>query len=103
MNRSVVRTLILSDWRRHGPLLVMFTVGGAHALGRLPDFMGGPVFAAAWLENGTAFDTDEDADFNTHVGFGLILDTLVGPVAGGLSFGFDGAFRIFVGVGRLVR
>jgi ABC-2 type transport system permease protein len=29
MNRSVVRTLILSDWRRHWPLLVIFTVGGA--------------------------------------------------------------------------
>jgi NTE family protein len=88
---------------RRGDHYAVFTVGGAHALGRLPDFMGGPVFAAAWLENGTAFNTDEDADFNTHVAFGLILDTLVGPVAGGMSVGFDGAFRIFIGVGRLVR
>jgi len=88
---------------RRGDHYAVFTIGGAHALGRLPDFMGGPVFAAAWLENGIAFNTDEDADFNTHVAFGLILDTLVGPVAGGMSVGFDGAFRIFIGVGRLVR
>ena len=65
--------------------------------------MGGPVFAAAWLDNGSAFNNSDDFDWHTHVGFGLILDTLVGPVTGGASVGFDGAFRIFVGVGRLLR
>ena len=33
MNGSVVRTLILSDWKRHRPLLLMFIVGGALAFG----------------------------------------------------------------------
>ena len=88
---------------RRGDHYAVITAGGAHALGRLPDFMGGPVFAAAWLENGAAFNNSDDFDFNTHVAFGLILDTLVGPVTGGASVGFDGAFRIFVGVGRLLR
>ena len=50
MNRSVVRTLILSDWRRHGPLLVTFTVGGALAFlllqvgGEMPAVLGATWF-----------------------------------------------------------
>ena len=32
------------------------TGGYLQQLGRLPDFMGGPVFAGGWLENGDAFD-----------------------------------------------
>ena len=88
---------------RRGDHYAVVTAGAAHALGRLPDFLGGPVYAAAWLENGTAFNTNDDADFHTHVAFGLILDTLVGPVAAGTSVGFDGSFRIFIGAGRLMR
>jgi NTE family protein len=88
---------------RRGDHYAVVTVGAAHALGRLPDFMGGPVFAAAWLQNGSAFNSRGDADFNTHLAFGLILDTLLGPVTAGASVGFDGAFRIFIGAGRLTR
>ena len=32
------------------------TGGYLRRVGRLPDFMGGPVFAGGWLENGDAFD-----------------------------------------------
>ena len=88
---------------RRGDHYAVVTVGAAHAIGRLPDFMGGKVFAAGWLENGSVFKTDEDADFQTHIAGGLVLDTLVGPVTAGTSVGLDGAFRIFIGVGRLMR
>jgi NTE family protein len=87
---------------RRGDHYVVATAGIARQLGRLPDFLGGPIFAATWLENGTAFNTDDEADINTHMAFGLILDTLVGPAAFGTSFGFDGGFRIFIGIGRIV-
>ena len=88
---------------RRGDHYAVVTVGAARAIGRLPDFMGGKVFAAGWLENGSVFKTDEDADFQTHIAGGLVLDTLVGPVTAGTSVGLDGAFRIFIGVGRLMR
>ena len=65
--------------------------------------MGGPVFAAGWLENGSVFNSEGDADFQTHIAGGLVLDTLVGPVTAGTSVGLDGAFRIFIGIGRLMR
>jgi hypothetical protein len=34
---------------------------------------------------------------------GLIADTLVGPVFGGASFGFDGATRVYIAIGQLFR
>ncbi len=55
MNRSVVRTLILSDWKRHRPLLLMFTVGGALAFlllqvgGEIPTILGATWFFMALI------------------------------------------------------
>jgi hypothetical protein len=72
-------------------------------IGRLPDFMGGPVFVGLWLQNGAAFNTHEDADLNTHIGAGIAIDTLVGPVLIGTSAGLDGGWRVIFGVGRIFR
>jgi NTE family protein len=88
---------------RRGDHYGVMTVGAARQVGRLPDFIGGPVFVASWFENGSAFDTHENADINSQVAFGLVMDTLVGPAVAGTSIGFDGGFRVFVGIGRVVR
>jgi NTE family protein len=76
------------------------TGGYIHQLGRLPDFMGGPLFAGAWLENGDAFNSGE-AGFRTNASAGVILDTIVGPVILAGSAGFDGSWRTYIGVGRI--
>ncbi|HZB69322.1 MAG TPA: patatin-like phospholipase family protein, partial [Sphingomicrobium sp.] len=76
------------------------TGGYLHQFGRLPDFMGGPLFLGAWLENGDAFNTG-DAAFRTNASGGVILDTLVGPVILAGSAGFDGSWRTYIGVGRI--
>ena len=81
----------------------MLTVGYLRQLGRLPDFMGGPVFIGSWLENGSAFNSDDDADFNTQVAFGIVIDSLVGPLVGGTSVGLDGGWRAFIAIGRIFR
>ena len=62
-----------------GDHYVIATVGYVRELGRMPDFLGGPIFAGGWLENGDAFDDWDDATLRTHVSGGLIVDTLVGP------------------------
>lgn len=77
------------------------TAGYLHAIGRLPDFLGGPIFIGSWLENGSAFDDVDSATFRTNVSLGTIADTLVGPVLLGASFDFSGAWRYYVGIGRL--
>jgi NTE family protein len=86
-----------------GDHYAVLTLGAMHRVGRLPDFIGGPVFVGAWLENGSVFDTHEKADLNSQLGLGVIGDTLVGPVLVGTSFGFDGGWRVTFGVGRVFK
>jgi len=86
-----------------GDHFASLTLGVMRRTGRLPDFLGGPVFVGAWFENGAVFDTHERADVNSQMGLGLIGDTLVGPVLLGTSFGFDGGWRVTFGVGRVFK
>jgi NTE family protein len=79
------------------------TGGVFRQFGRLPDFMGGPVYAGAWLENGDAFNDWSAAGWRSNGGLGLVMDTLVGPVVLAGSFGFDGRWRTYLGVGRVFR
>ena len=79
------------------------TVGVVREIGRMPDFLGGPVHVGVWLENGDAFDSRDDLTWRTHLSTGLIVDTLIGPVLLGGSAGFDGRWRTYVGIGRLIR
>ncbi|HSP90275.1 MAG TPA: patatin-like phospholipase family protein, partial [Vicinamibacterales bacterium] len=77
------------------------TVGYLHQLGRLPDFLGGSIFAGGWLENGDAFNDWNKATFRTQAGVGLMADTLIGPVLVGGTVGFDGRWATYIAVGRL--
>jgi NTE family protein len=86
-----------------GPHYYIASAGYFRRVGRLPDFMGGPVFAGGWLENGDAFDEWEHAGWRTNGGVGLVMDTLVGPVLLAGSWSFDGRWRTYVGVGRIFR
>ena len=79
------------------------TGGYLRRVGRLPDFMGGPVFAGGWLENGDAFDEWEQAGVRTNGGVGLVMDTIVGPVILAGSWSFDGRWRTYLGIGRTFR
>src|SRR6185436_18462668 len=65
---------------RRGDHFAVLTLGALHQLSRLPDFIGGPVYAGLWIETGSAFNTHENAEINTHLAGGIIMDTLVGPV-----------------------
>ena len=86
-----------------GPNYYIVTGGYLRQVGRLPDFMGGPIFAGGWLENGDAFDEWSRAGWRTNGGVGLVMDTLVGPVIVAGSWGFDGRWRTYLAVGRTFR
>ena len=79
------------------------TGGYFRQIGRLPDFMGGPVYAGGWLENGDAFNDFADATWRTNASVGMVMDTLFGPVIVAGSGGFDGRWRTYFGVGRIFR
>ncbi len=86
-----------------GPHYYVLTGGYLRRVGRLPDFMGGPVFAGGWLENGDAFDQWRLAGWRSNAGVGLVMDTIVGPVVLAGSWSFDGQWRTYFGVGRTFR
>jgi NTE family protein len=79
------------------------TFGVLRQIARLPDFLGGPIFAGAWLENGAAFNSHENADFHTQIAGGIMTETLVGPVLVAVSSGVDGGWRTIFGIGRIFR
>jgi NTE family protein len=80
---------------------LLLTAGYLREVARLPDFLGGPIFLGGWLENGSAFDDLSAAELRTNVGAGAFLDTLLGPVIVGVSAGFDGEWRAYLGIGRI--
>jgi NTE family protein len=88
---------------RRGDHYGVLTIGAMRQVSRLPDFIGGPVFIGGWLENGSVFNSTGDADFNTHIAVGLIMDTIVGPIMIASSSGLDGGWRTIFGIGRIVR
>jgi NTE family protein len=86
-----------------GPHYYVVTTGYLRQVGRLPDFLGGPVFGGGWLENADAFDEWSRASWRTNGGVGVVMETLVGPVVVAGSWGFDGRWRTYLGVGRTFR
>jgi hypothetical protein len=88
---------------RRGDHFEVVTAGALRRVGRLPDFLGGSIFAGLWLENGAAFDDVDRIHVNTHTGFGVVMDTLIGPVIAGAGVGLNGGWRSFVGVGRVFK
>jgi NTE family protein len=79
------------------------TGGYLRRVGRLPDFMGGPIFAGGWLENGDAFERWSLAGWRTNASAGIVMDTLIGPIMLAGSSSFDGRWRTYFGVGRIFR
>ncbi len=90
-----------SEGELRGDHYGVLTAGYLRGIARLPDFLGGLVFLGGWLENGSAFDDIGTAKLRTNVSVGVIADTLFGPTLLGASADFHGAWRYYVGIGRL--
>jgi NTE family protein len=98
-----LRMSAFSVGEQRGDHFLQGATGYLHQLMRLPDFLGGPVFLGGWIEVGSAFNHAEDAEVGLHTSAALILDTLIGPMFAGLSFGIDGNSRYYIGIGRLFQ
>jgi len=84
-----------------GDHYAVVTAGYLRAVSRLPDFLGGSIYLGGWLENGSAFDDIDSARFHSNASVGALADTILGPVIVGTSFDFQGAWRYYIGIGRL--
>jgi len=98
-----MRMSAFSVGEQRGDHFIQGSFGYFHQLFRLPDFLGGPVFAGGWFEVGSAFNHAADAEVGFHTSGAVILDTLIGPMFAGLSFGADGNSRYYLGIGRLFQ
>jgi NTE family protein len=86
---------------KRGDNFMLVTGGYLRGVGRLPDFIGGPLLVGGWIEEGSAFDELDKAQYDTNVSVGAIADTLIGPVFLGASVAFDGSSRFYIGIGRI--
>jgi hypothetical protein len=69
---------------------------------RLPDVLGQRVYYGGGVEVGSAFDTWDDADWDTQMTLGVIMETLLGPAFIGGSVSFDtGDTRLYVSLAPL--
>jgi NTE family protein len=88
---------------KRGDNFVLASSGYLRQVARLPDFLGGPLLLGSWIESGSAFEDWDAADFDTNISGGVIAETLIGAVFTGVSTGFDGSWRFYLGVGRIFR
>ena len=77
--------------------------GYLHQLGRMPDLIGGPIYAGAWVEAGwvkagKAFVPASHGALR-NVSAGLLVETMLGAVFASTSLGSDGP-RFTFGLGR---
>jgi NTE family protein len=70
---------------------------------RLPDILGGNVYAGGWVEQGSAYDAWEDAAYRGAASGGVIAETLLGPVFVGYSHSLTGSdSRYYVALAPLL-
>jgi NTE family protein len=96
-----LRAYDLGEFR--GLNYLLGSVAYLHNLGRLPDFLGGPIYVAGAVETGCTFADLKSARARTALSTGLVMDTLVGPVSLTAGVSVDGHYRVYVNVGRLFR
>ncbi len=90
-----------SNGEIRGDNYYIVTAGYLKHVARLPDFVGGPIYAGAWLENGDAFNLWSQATLRTQLSVGVVMESIIGSVLVGGSAGFDGRWRTYVAIGRL--
>jgi NTE family protein len=79
------------------------SAGYLHRIGRLPDFLGGPVYLGGWIDVGSAFDEPEAADLHVNQAGAIVAETLLGPLVLGASVGAEGEGRVFAALGTILR
>ena len=86
-----------------GDHLLLVSTGYLHTMGRLPAFVGGPVYLIGFVESGSAFDALMSARVHTDLSGGLLVETLLGPLLMGGSVGDDGSSAFFFSIGRVFK
>jgi len=87
-----------------GDNYLLGVVGLLHEWFRLPDLLGGNVYLGGWLEQGSAFNGWDTAEYKAAGSVGIVLETLIGPAFLGYSQSLtSGGGRFYISVGPFIR
>ncbi len=86
-----------------GSHYLYFSPGYLRKIGRLPDLIGGNAFIGGWAEVGDAFDDPDSIRFKVDVSGGLLVESPLGPLFIGGSWGEGGNLRFNFALGSLIR
>jgi NTE family protein len=86
-----------------GNKMLYVSPGYMRKIGRLPDFIGGNLYLAGWVEVGDAFHTFDTANFKVDASGGLLMESPLGPLFVGGSWGEGGQFKFNFALGTLMN
>jgi len=90
----------LDEFRGRNMLYV--SPGYLRKIGRLPDFIGGNLYLGGWVEVGDAFYSFDTANFKVDASGGLLMESPLGPLFFGGSWGEGGQFKFNFALGTLL-
>lgn len=77
------------------------SIGYLHEVAELPLLLGKKVYAGAWYEVGSAFNDIHSAPYQHTLSGGLVVETIIGPILLGGSWGEGGRGKLYFAIGRL--
>ena len=89
--------------RFRGQRFLYGTGGYLREIYRLPDFLGGAVYATGFFETGTAYDDYDEAAWHLSGSGGVIMDTILGPLLVAGAFGDESSAKFYFILGDLFR
>lgn len=98
-----LRLSAFEDEEFRGSNALLGQMGYLRTIGRLPDFVGGPIYIVGLGEAGSAYEEFDQADFHFSGTAGVLMETALGPFFIGYSIGDDGSTRLTFSLGRLLN
>ena len=89
--------------RFRGQRFLHVTGGYLRSIARLPDFLGGPIYAMGFFETGSAYDSYDAAEWHGSGSGGMVMDTILGPLLIAGAFGDESSAKFYVILGDLFR
>ena len=86
-----------------GSNAVVANLGYFHELARFAEGTIGRLWFGSLLEEGSAFERMSSAKFHTNLTAGFVLESPIGPVFAGASFGLDGRYRVYFSLGPIFK
>ncbi len=86
-----------------GSNAVVANLGYFHELARFAEGTIGRLWFGSLVEEGSAFEQWSAAKFHTNVTAGFVLESPIGPVFAGASFGLDGRYRVYFSLGPIIK